>query len=82
MNFQLIKGSFSRQEALELLTKLIEVKIKFHENKIMKHHDEEDVKMREKRIKELQQDLDKVRVLLSEKDQNWVLDSEIAIEPH
>jgi hypothetical protein len=82
MNIQLIKGSFSRQDALDLLTKLTEVKIKFHENKIRKDHDEEDVKMREKRIKELQQDLDRVKALLYGNDQNWILESEINIAPH
>ena len=82
MNIQLIKGSFTRQDALELLTQLAEVKIKFHENKIMKGHDEEDVKMREKRIKELQQDLDRVKALLTGNDQNWILESEISIASH
>jgi len=56
MNLTLIKGSFTSAEALDILTQLVRVKIKFHENKIEKSHSEEDIKMREQRIKQLQQE--------------------------
>ncbi len=56
MHLPLINGSFTQAEAIDLLTNFIHVKIKFHENKIDKSHNEEDIKMREKRIKQLQKD--------------------------
>ena len=54
MDIQLIKGEFNPNDALELITKMIEVKIKFHESKINTIHQEEDIKIREKKIKNLQ----------------------------
>jgi len=61
MNIQLIEGEFKSSEALELITQMIHVKIKFHENKIAKNATEEDVKGRETKIKRLQKDLFEVR---------------------
>ena len=60
-NIPLIQGQFSRQEALELITKLIAVKIRFHEDKIRDSSQEEDIKMRETRIKQLQKELYELR---------------------
>lgn len=57
MNIQLLKGHFSSEEAAELITQMVHVKIKFHESKISSDASEEDVKYRESRIKELQRDL-------------------------
>lgn len=57
MEIQLLKGNFTQSEALDILTQLIHIKIKFHENKIEKSDNEEDIKMRENRIKKLLQDL-------------------------
>lgn len=68
MELQLIKGSFTPAEAVDLLTQMVHVKIKFHEDKIEKSLAEEDIKMREKRIKELQQDLNKVRQAIMSKE--------------
>lgn len=82
MKIQLIRGSYTRQEALELMLKLMDVKIKFHEGKIQSHHSEEDVKMRESRIKELQHDIDKLKMMMGSNDQNWCLDAEINIASH
>ena len=61
MNIQLMQGQFSAQDAVDIITQLINVKIKFHEKKIEAHYGEEATKMREKRIKDLQQDLHAVR---------------------
>lgn len=57
MNFELINGTFTRQEAIDLITRLINVKIKFHERKIETISDEAEIRNREQRIKELQRDL-------------------------
>ena len=61
MEIQLVKGQFNTQEALDIITKFIHVKIKFHESKISQSLSEEDIKMRESKIKHLQQELYKAR---------------------
>lgn len=55
MQLQLLKGTFSKTEAIALISQLVEAKIKFHEQKIENDSSEEQIKMRESRIKELQQ---------------------------
>ena len=77
MKIQLIKGGFSGADATELITELIKVKIKFHENKISKTHNEEDVKMRESRIKQLQNELQEVRKYINAKEGTIKLESEV-----
>ncbi len=57
MKIQLIEGHFSTKDAIEIITQMIHVKIRFHENKIDNSNNEEDVKMREKKIKLLQKNL-------------------------
>ena len=81
MNIQLLQGSFSNSEGIELLTQLIQVKIKFHENKIHNTHNEEDIKMREKRIRQLQDDLKKVRDYIQSNGNIIALESTILINP-
>jgi hypothetical protein len=61
MNIQLIQGNFSAKDALEIITQMIHVKIKFHENKISHNSNEEDIKVRETKIKRLQKDLYDIR---------------------
>lgn len=70
MNIQLIKGNFSKEESLDLLSQLIQVKIRFHENKISREHDEADIKMRETRIRQLQQDFHNLKAALLETGQD------------
>ena len=57
MDIQLIQGNFSKAEALDLITQMVHIKIKYHENKVKNASAEEDIKMREARIKQLQKDL-------------------------
>lgn len=64
MKIQLIKGRFSKEESIELLSQMVQVKIRFHEQKISKSHDESDIKMREARIKQLQNDLQEAKTHL------------------
>ena len=61
MNLQLIQGQFSSMDAVDLITQMVNVKIKFHESKINNAHNEEDIKMREQRIKQLQLHLHECR---------------------
>jgi predicted nucleic acid-binding Zn-ribbon protein len=54
IQIQLFDGSFSNAEAADLLTKMIQLKIAFHESKIEFESHEEDIKMRESKIRFLQ----------------------------
>jgi hypothetical protein len=81
MNFQLIEGGFEAKDALQILTELIDVKIRYHEGKINLLTQEEDIKMRETRIQKLQSSKNEIRMHL-EKSQGLVnLSSEIHIQP-
>ncbi|MBC7486158.1 MAG: hypothetical protein H7282_05350 [Cytophagaceae bacterium] len=80
MNLQLLKGTYSKQESLNLLTKLFDVKIKFQEDKIKSSDNEEDIKMRESRIKELQKNLYEARIHIEKYDSPYIsLHSEISV---
>jgi hypothetical protein len=61
MKLQLINGFFSKKDALDILSQMVHQKIKYHESKINLSGSEEDIKTREKRIKDLQRDLFEVR---------------------
>jgi cob(I)alamin adenosyltransferase len=61
MNIQLIQGQFSTKDAVDIITQMIHIKIKFQENKILRSGNEEDIKMRESRIKQLQKELFEAR---------------------
>lgn len=80
MNIQLIKGEFSSLDALELITKMIHIKIKYHENKISSISSEEDIKARESKIKLLQKELFEVRKEISKTSGTVKMNAEIKIE--
>lgn len=77
MKLQLILGQFSTQDAIDIITQMIHVKIKFHENKIKHSDGEEAIKMREKRIKDLQQDLNTARNYIQKQGDSITLESEL-----
>jgi len=79
MKKQLISGHFSSQDALQLITEMIHVKIRFHENKINHLLNEEDIKMREKRIQALQKDLYDIRKEIEKSNGKVELQSELNI---
>ncbi len=79
MEPQLIKGHFTPQDAVDLITRIIDVKIKYHEGKITSESSEEDIKMRERRIKQLQNELFDVRQQMGNKTGKISLDSTITI---
>jgi hypothetical protein len=60
-SLHLIDGQFSTAEAIEILTRLFHLKIKFHEDRIDLAEGEENVKMRERKIKDLQRNLFELR---------------------
>lgn len=79
MNIQLIQGHFETKEAIDLITKMIHIKIKFQEDKINNNSNEEDVKMRENRIKQLQKDLFNARESIEKQKGKIAIQSEIHI---
>lgn len=79
MKIQLIEGHFSAKDAIEIITQMIHVKIKFHENIIDNANNEEDVKMREKKIHQLQKNLFEVRKFIELKGEGLNLNAELLI---
>jgi hypothetical protein len=79
MNIKLIEGSYNVKEALELLTEFIHIKIRFQENKISGQCSEEDIKFREKRIKQLQKSLFDARAFVEQNGESISLKSSIEI---
>lgn len=61
MNIELINGTYPPNEGLDLILKMIDVKIRYHEQKIDLLDNEEDMKMREQRIKQLQNEATRIR---------------------
>jgi hypothetical protein len=64
LKVDLINGVFYSGDAATIIRGMIDVKIKFHEDKISRLSNMEEIKMREQRIKELQR--------LQSKIQDWV----------
>lgn len=79
MKIQLLQGSFNVAESIEILSKLIQVKIQFHEQKITKASSEEEIKMREGRIKRLQDELAEARNTIEKENKTVNLNCEINI---
>ena len=79
MELQLLNGTFSSKESIEILNQLFQVKIKFHEDKIKTSQNEEDVKMRERKIKFLQNELADARQLITTKTGYISLSSQITL---
>ncbi len=80
MKIQLIQGQFSSKDAIDIIAQMIHVKIKFHEGKIAQHANEEDIKMRERRIKELQKDLFEVRKYINQCYETININAEIFLQ--
>jgi len=76
---QLIQGSFEKEDALDLITELVQVKIRYHENKIGRSENEEDIERREGRIRQLQMDLSKLREEFNQQNNRIAIQSNIEI---
>lgn len=72
MKLHLIDGHFSPQDALEIMTKMTEIKVRYHEHQIQTSDSEEDVKARENRIKTLQRNLQEARQYVAKEGQRKV----------
>jgi hypothetical protein len=80
MNIQLIEGQFGTKEAIEIITQMINIKVKYHEQKITQSSNEEDIKFREAKIKRLQKELHEFRTNLKNTEGTLTLHSIIKIE--
>ena len=80
MNIQLIQGEFNPGDALELISKMIEQKIKYQENRISKYSSEEDIKYRESKIRYLQNELFELSNYLHSSNKNMKIEAIIKIE--
>lgn len=79
MNIQLISGAFSTDDALGLITQMIHIKIKYHEERIDQKSSEEDMKYRESKIKQLQKELFELRANMTPEMKTVKLDAIINI---
>lgn len=78
-SFNLISGRFTKEDAQKIVTGLVDVKIKYHEEKIRQSDSEEDIKMREKKIKELQMHLYEFRRHIKHQNENIELTGGFAL---
>jgi hypothetical protein len=79
MQLQLIKGRFNKTEAFDLVSEMVNIKIRYHEDKIRWAEQEEDIKMRENRIKQLQKELYEFKNQLLSNEQAVNIESGIII---
>ncbi|MGV9013008.1 MAG: hypothetical protein ACOH13_10485 [Flavobacteriales bacterium] len=79
MDIQLINGAFGAADALDLITRMIHIKIKFHEGRINQNSSEEDIKYRESKIRNLQKELFQLREGIGREKGTITLDATINI---
>ncbi len=79
MDIQLIQGQFDADDAIEIIAQMIHIKIRYHEKKISKISNEEDIKNRENKIKRLQKELFEVRHKILTKNSMVKIDAVIHI---
>jgi hypothetical protein len=63
-NAVLMDGVFETNDALDLIAAMYQQKVRFHESKIQHADSEEDIKLREEKIKALQLQLGKLRAMM------------------
>ncbi len=80
MNIQLIQGEFSAQDGLDLITQMVQIKIKYHEQKIDISQSEEDQKFRESKIIKLQKELFELRNSLNNSNEKITINAKINIQ--
>ena len=80
MNIPLVQGNFSAADSFELLSQMVQLKVKFHENKISKTSSEEDIKYRETKIKRLQHDLMELKKYIDNSTNHLSVDVKINVE--
>jgi hypothetical protein len=79
-NISFIDSKFEKRDAIDIITRLIHSKIKFHEDRISKLLNEEDIKMRESRIKKLQSELYLMKEFIDRSSKGIHISSMIKLE--
>lgn len=79
MKIQLINGQFTATETNDLISQLVQVKIKFLENKINSLLHEEDIKSKETKIVALQNALSAIRQHINVEKTNVIISSNIEL---
>lgn len=79
MNIQLIQGQFTAKDAIDIITQMIHIKVKYQESKISNACNEEDIKMREARIKLLQKGLYEARNYIEQQGGKVLVQSDIQL---
>lgn len=79
MNIELISGTYNSNETLDLVTELVHVKIKYLEKKIESSMSEEEIKVRENRIKNLQREFYDFKQRINQKDGSCKIQSTIQL---
>jgi hypothetical protein len=72
MELSLIQGRFRRQDAIDILTRMVHVKISFHESRIQESSNEDDIKFRESKIKQLQRELYDCVQQIRKDESDWI----------
>ena len=80
MIIHLIQGEFNFNDAMELITQMVHIKIKYYENIINSHINEEDIKIKEAKIKLLQKELFELRKTIHSKTNCLKVEAIIKIE--
>ena len=68
MELELIQGRFDTPDCIAFVREMVALQIKFHERKIATVLSEEDIKFREKCIKDLQSQLQQITIQLQQKE--------------
>ncbi|NDC77979.1 MAG: hypothetical protein EBZ67_08930 [Chitinophagia bacterium] len=79
MDLKIIDGVFSQQEAIDILTEMVRLKIRFHERHIENASQIEDISHREARIRELQSELQEARERILAGDTSVSLGGSVSI---
>ena len=79
MKIQLINGQFTATETNDLISQLVQVKIKFLENKINSLLHEEDIKSKKTKIVALQNALSAIRQHINVEKTNVIISSNIEL---
>ncbi|WP_159466765.1 hypothetical protein [Dyadobacter sp. 3J3] len=79
MTIQLIKGEFEANDAIHLITQMIHIKIKYHEQKINLDMNEEDIKSRERKIRKLQENLFEIKKYIDNGSGKVAIESQVEV---
>jgi len=79
MNIQLIDGEFKPKDAMDLITQMLHIKIKYHENKLRLSKSQEEIKVRELKIKGLKKDLFELGTIINYNSSSVKINSIIEI---